>query len=269
MGRTLGEAESWDSRAGRSSGGSRRICAAGPVEPRRLTGTRSEDSVADPHDEHRRCCHLLYRRLFAGFLTHSTAAAASRALPRDNGVVRVGIADHLGWGVAVSATADYEVVDRRRIELVEPDVTAAPIHYESWRLDLAATAELVANVRPRSCGQLRWHSTSSPQRCRRWWFRSRCVPGHWTSPPTSRANAVRHTRRRADAIMYRQVLSARPHGGWKVHLYDAKRVVDQAEHVLGARAEEALHGPRARLGPPWTKDHRVALAATIVSELSS
>jgi hypothetical protein len=41
----------------------------------------------------------------------------------------VGIADHLGWAVAVTASSDYEVVDRRRIELVEAGMTAAPIHY--------------------------------------------------------------------------------------------------------------------------------------------
>jgi hypothetical protein len=29
-----------------------------------------------------------------------------------------------------------------------------------------------------------------------------------------------------------------------------------------------LHGPRARLGPPWTKDHRTALAATVVASAS-
>ena len=61
--------------------------------------------------------------------------------------VRVGIADHLGWAVAVTATADHAVVDRRRLELVEPGVSAAPIHYESRRLDVAATAALVATVR--------------------------------------------------------------------------------------------------------------------------
>jgi hypothetical protein len=33
--------------------------------------------------------------------------------------VRLGIADHLGWAIAVTSSADYEVVDRRRIELVE------------------------------------------------------------------------------------------------------------------------------------------------------
>jgi hypothetical protein len=61
--------------------------------------------------------------------------------------MRVGIADHLGWAVAVTATPDHKVADRRRIELVEPEMTPAPIHYESHRLDVAATAALVAEVR--------------------------------------------------------------------------------------------------------------------------
>jgi hypothetical protein len=66
--------------------------------------------------------------------------------------------------------------------------------------------------------------------------------------------------------MYRQVLSELAHArGWDVHFYDAKQVVEQAVSVLGERADEILLGPRARLGPPWTKDHRTALAATIVA----
>jgi hypothetical protein len=55
------------------------------------------------------------------------------------GDMRLGIADHLGWAVAVTASADHEVVDRRRIELVEPGISAAPIHSKDHRIALAAT----------------------------------------------------------------------------------------------------------------------------------
>ena len=47
--------------------------------------------------------------------------------------------------------------------------------------------------------------------------------------------------------------------------YDAKSVERQAAAILGERADSILHGPRAALGPPWTKDHRTALAAAIVA----
>ena len=39
---------------------------------------------------------------------------------------------------------------------------------------------------------------------------------------------------------------------------------DEAIRILGERADDVLHGPCATLGPPWSKDHRMALAATIV-----
>jgi hypothetical protein len=66
--------------------------------------------------------------------------------------------------------------------------------------------------------------------------------------------------------MYRQELSELAHArGWEVHLYDAKAVVPQAVRMLVERADEVLHGPRAKMGPPWTKDHRIALAAAIVA----
>ena len=71
---------------------------------------------------------------------------------------------------------------------------------------------------------------------------------------------------RADSIMYRQVLAELAEArGWAIHLYNAKDVEDEAASVLAGRAAEVLDGPRASLGPPWTKDHRMALAATIVA----
>jgi hypothetical protein len=71
---------------------------------------------------------------------------------------------------------------------------------------------------------------------------------------------------RADSVMYRQVLAQLAGDrGWVVQVYDARDVEDQAVRILGDRADEILNGPRSTLGPPWTKDHRMALAATIVA----
>jgi hypothetical protein len=179
--------------------------------------------------------------------------------------VRLGIADHLGWAIAVTASADYEVVDRRRIELVEPGMTAAPIHYDGHRLDVAGMAALVTQVR---ASVLRATSTalddiaaalSEPVvsiSLRTW-------------PPDLPDDIAVQLRApyeaRADAIMYRQILADLAHArDWKVHLYDAKQVEARAVGILTNRADAVLHGPRATLGPPWTKDHRIALAATVV-----
>ena len=65
--------------------------------------------------------------------------------------------------------------------------------------------------------------------------------------------------------MYRQILAdVASNQGWDVLFYDAKDVEPRAIAMLGDRADDVLAGPRQRLGPPWTKDHRVALAATVV-----
>jgi hypothetical protein len=66
--------------------------------------------------------------------------------------------------------------------------------------------------------------------------------------------------------MYLQVLAEEAgRRGWDICLYDAKSVESTAAHILGDRTDEVLHGPRATLGPPWSKDHRLALAATVVA----
>src|SRR5688500_6884847 len=180
--------------------------------------------------------------------------------------MRLGVADHLGWAVAVTASADHEVVDRRRIRLVEPGISEAPIHYQSSRLDVAATAALVARVRAsvvRATSAALDEITSV--------LSAPVVSISLRAWPLDFPDDIAVQRRapyeaRADAIMYRQELGELAQArGWEVHLFDARAVVGQAVGLLGERAEEILQGPRATLGPPWTKDHRIALAATVVA----
>jgi hypothetical protein len=170
--------------------------------------------------------------------------------------LQLGIADHFGWAVAVTVSADHAVVDRRRIELVEPGVTPAPIHYESRRLDVAATAALVAEVEASVARAAAAALDALPGpiasiSLRRW-------------PPDFPDDVATQRRvpyeARADAIMYRRILSELAEArGWAVHLYDAKAVEGQAARRLGGGAL-----PRPP-GPPWTRDHRVALAAAILA----
>ncbi len=144
--------------------------------------------------------------------------------------MRLGIADHLGWAIAVTTTSNHEVVDRRRIELIEPGVHPAPIEHEAQSLTVAAATALVAEVR------------ASVERAS-----SAALDEIANSLPTPITSISPHAR------------------GWEVHLYDAKAVESQAIRLLAHRADEILQSPRATLGPPWAKDHRVALAATIVA----
>jgi hypothetical protein len=181
-------------------------------------------------------------------------------------MVRLGVADHFGWAVAVSASDDHAVVDRRRIELVEPGVTPAPFHYESAGLDDAGSAELVAAVRAsivRAASRaLEGLAAELPDPVVS--ISVRALPADF---PTDVAVLRRSPyEARADAVMYRQVLvELARERGWVVHFYDAKAVLAQAEAMLGDDTAAVLEGPRTALGPPWTKDHRVALAATVVA----
>jgi hypothetical protein len=180
--------------------------------------------------------------------------------------VRLGIADHLGWAIAVTACENHAVVDRRRIELIEPGISAAPIHYESRHLDVAGTASLVetarASVARATSAALTELASALPAPIRS--ISLRVWPLDFPDDIAVQRRAPYEAR--ADAVMYRQELSEIAHArGWEVHVYDAKAVLSQAARILGDRADEVIFGPRATIGPPWTRDHRIALAATIVA----
>jgi hypothetical protein len=180
--------------------------------------------------------------------------------------MRVGIAHHLGWAVAVTASGDHRVVDRRRIALVEPGVAAAPIHHEGKPLDDAALSELVVLVRASAARATAaaFDELASALPAPIVSVALRAWPPGFPQDITTQRRAPYESR--ADSVMYRQVVAEAAHErGWAVHLYDAGSVEQHAARLLAARADEVLYGPRRTLGPPWTKDHRTALAATVVA----
>ncbi|MFI7616615.1 hypothetical protein ACIBP6_35850 [Nonomuraea terrae] len=168
--------------------------------------------------------------------------------------------------MAVTASADHRVVDRRRLALIEPGMPMAPIHHEGKPLDDAGAAELVARVRASAT-----RATSASLDGLASALREPIVSISLRAWPLDFPEDIAVQRRapyesHADSVMYRQVLAELAHArGWSIHVYDAKDVEDQAAGILADRAHEILYGPRAVLGPPWTKDHRTALAATIVA----
>ena len=177
--------------------------------------------------------------------------------------------------MVVTAAPDDTVADRRRIELIEPGLPTAPIHHEGGPhllhrraepLDDGALAALVADVRASAvratAAALDEIATALPapivsMSLRAW-------PADFPEDIAVQRQVPYESR--ADSVMYRRVLAelARDRG-IDVHLYDAKDVEADAVRILGERANDVLHGPRATLGPPWSKDHRMALAATIVA----
>jgi hypothetical protein len=179
----------------------------------------------------------------------------------------LGIAHHYGWAVAVTADAQGRVVDRRRLEMIEAGLPAAPVHHEGGRHEMHRSGpplsddELVALVTKVRASVVKVTSASLdalPDG-----IESISLAAWAADFPTDIATLRRAPwEARADSVMYRQVLDdlARARG-WQVHLYDPKTVEAEAARIVGS---DALATPRKALGPPWTKDHRVALAATIL-----
>jgi hypothetical protein len=189
--------------------------------------------------------------------------------------VHLGIAHHFGWAVAVVASADHTVVERRRLELIEPGLPAAPIHHEGGPhlmhrgadpMDDEALSALVAKVRASVKRQasrgLDDLAGSLPEPI---------VAASVRSWPADSPKDITVLRRvpyesRADSIMYCEVLAELASDrGWALHFYDARAVEKQANLALGERAQAVFAAARSAWAPPWTKDHRMALAATIVA----
>jgi hypothetical protein len=178
----------------------------------------------------------------------------------------IGVSDHGGWAVLVTAARDGTLLDRRRVELVGEGLPKIPHHSECQRLPIDEAVELVERVRvsaeshavlaldavamavPRILGvALRKCPQLPPTIAER-------IKDYWAQ-------------NNADWVMYRRVLaSAAEARGWPVHWYNAKSVFDAARQALGVEDLDT-HFLRVRkaVGPPWNNDHKLAMAAAIVT----
>lgn len=168
----------------------------------------------------------------------------------------------------IVTAVDRRVVDRRRVELIEPGVPTAPVHQEGKGLDDRAVEAMLADVRASAhratdaaLAELAADVVAAIES-----MSLRAWPLEFPTDITVLRRAPYEAQ--ADSVMYREVLAERARArGWDVVRFDAKDVERRARAVLGDRAHEVLDGPRAALGPPWTKDHRMALAATVVADM--
>ncbi len=189
-------------------------------------------------------------------------------MPGDKAII--GVSDHNGWAVLVTVLGDARILDRRRVELVGSELPSMPHHHEAQTLPLEQALDLVERVRVsadrhaklaldavvaavpepirgvaiRECPQL---PTTVPERLRNYWAQNR-----------------------ADSVMYRKALAdAAESRGWFVDWYDAKKVLDAACDALRVNDLDAHFAEvRKSLGPPWRKDHKIAMAAAIVAASS-
>jgi hypothetical protein len=178
----------------------------------------------------------------------------------------VGVSDHSGWVVLMTATADGTLLDRRRVELVDAGLPTMPHHHDGQRLPIEEAVALVETVR-RSAernAKVRLDALASEIPAISGIALRAC-------PPLPETVAERITSYRAmcvaDWIMYRQALAkAATERGWRVHWYDAKRVFAEAARALERETiDDLLDAAKERVGRPWQKDQRLAMAAAIAA----
>jgi hypothetical protein len=181
------------------------------------------------------------------------------------GNAHVGVSDHCGWAVLITVDGAGNLLDRRRVELIEAGLPWLPHHSEGQRLPIDEAVALVdrvtrsANACARAC--LEALAATVPAKIST--IALRASP---TLPATvAERISSYYAQTRADGVMYRDALArAAEARGWSVHFYDARKVLSEAASALGLRSlDDLLQKTGAALGPPWQKDHRVAMAAAI------
>ncbi len=178
----------------------------------------------------------------------------------------IGISDHGGWAVLVTASRDGTLLDRRRVELVDDDLPAIPHHHQAQGLPPGEAEALVERVRVSAerHAVLALDAVTKAVPLIVGVALRKCPP----LPPTI-IERIKDYRARnvADWVMYRQALAAAAAArGWPVHWYDAKNVFGAAAQALRVENFDAYSlDVRRALGPPWNQDHKLAMAAAIVA----
>jgi len=186
-------------------------------------------------------------------------------MSEDGGII--GVSDHGGWAVLVTAAGDGTLLDRRRVELVDTDLPKIPHHSEGQGLPLDEAVALVERVRESAerHSKLVLDAVATTVNRR---ILGVALRECQELPPTI-AERIKDYRAQnvADWVMYRRALAGAAEArGWAVHWYDAKKVLDAAGAALRIEDIEAhFLQLRRSIGPPWGKDHKVAMAAAVVA----
>src|SRR3954454_3414209 len=183
----------------------------------------------------------------------------------------IGVSDHGGWAVLVTVGDDGKLLDRHRVELVDEDLPKIPHHSEGQRLPVEQAVALVESVQlsAERHAKLVLDEVTTMVSGRITGIALRQCPA---LPPTI-AERIKDYRAQnvADWVMYRKALAAAAEArGWTVFWYRAKKVFDAAKEELRIEDLDAhFLQLRKSIGPPWTKDHKLAMAAAIVAGGSS
>lgn len=183
-------------------------------------------------------------------------------------VAIVGMADSHAGAVLMTVAAPDVFVDRRRIELVDAGLPKYPHHHDAQKLPLAEGVALVARVRV--CAEQRAREALEQLARDLTSVRvagialRRCQP----LPETVEERLTSYRAQNvADWVMYRQVLAEAARArGWSVAWFEPKTVFAEAARALQLRdLDSLLDGIGRSIGPPWRKEHKLAMAAAIAA----
>ena len=190
--------------------------------------------------------------------------------------VVAGVADHNGWAilVCVSATDGVpEVVDRRRVELIEPGLPKQPYEHETFDLNTDEAERLVREVREsamhcaeRALSRLRSSLGASGKLVS---IALRTAPLPQLPGSVAEAHASQHVTVRADPMLYYDALCTTARSlGIDVATFPRGEERPRAAEAMATTAERLdrfLSDLRASLGPPWQQDHQAAAARAIAA----
>jgi hypothetical protein len=191
----------------------------------------------------------------------------------------IGIDDHYAWADLVSVTtagSNEVLLDKRRVELLDQQLTASPYHHETRRMPLSGSEKLVQEVKTSANKRARSALASliaelAPAKCRGIAIR---VPPLPDLPPTvAEVHANTWIMNRADGMIYHQALTqAAAQLNLSVFYFEKDNVLELAAQARGKTArdlERQLKAVGATLGPPWRKGHVVACAGAILALVSA
>ena len=191
----------------------------------------------------------------------------------------IGIEDHYAWANLLSVTTSGPneiLLDRRRVELLDRQLTASPYHHETLHMPPSRAEKLVRDVK--TCANQRAKSALTsligelaPSKCRGIAIRVPPLPALPTTVAEVHAN--RWLMNRADGMIYHHALTqAAAQLNLRVFYFEMDNVLELAAQVRGKTArdlERQLKAFGTALGPPWRKGHVVACAGAIVAHESA